>query len=236
MAQTKKCVFVGDHHTGKTLICYLGLNREFPRFVLCPSRSNTTVFHFDVVVSFGAEVASQPWQTLFVSPLLWMGPMSLSTCGIQVCMISTTVSVRCAIQGLMSLSSVIQSSCARHVCLCFSHHFLLDSLHSPCLMCVLLWTVNSVSTHWVPELRKHVPSVPIVLVGTIYSKDHLNDNEYEVSVITTKEGQEKAEEIGAQRFIECDLASVDSVMEVLNEACRAALGLPPKREKGCCLQ
>ena len=127
MAQIKKCVFVGDHHTGKTLICYIGLNREFPRFVLCPSRSNTTVFHFDVVVSFGTEVASHQWQTLFVSPLLWMGPMSLSTCGIQVCMISTTVSVRCAIQGLMSLSSVIQSSCARHVCLCFSHHFLLDS-------------------------------------------------------------------------------------------------------------
>ena len=104
-------------------------------------------------------------------------------------------------------------------------------------VCVLLWTVNSVSTHWAPELREHVPSVPIVLVGTIYSKDHLNDNENEVSVITTKEGRDKAEEIGAQRFLECDLGSADSVAEVINEACRAALGLPPKREtEGCCLQ
>ena len=92
------------------------------------------------------------------------------------------------------------------------------------------------STHWAPELREHAPSVPIVLVGTINSKDHLNDNENEVPVVTTKEGQEKAEEIGAQRFLECNLASVDSVMEVLNEACRAALSRIQKREKGCCLQ
>ena len=39
MAQIKKCVFVGDHHTGKTPICYLGLNREFPRFVFFLSLS-----------------------------------------------------------------------------------------------------------------------------------------------------------------------------------------------------
>ena len=103
-------------------------------------------------------------------------------------------------------------------------------------VCVLLWTVNSVSTHWAPELREHAPSVPIVLVGTNYSKDHLNDNENEVPVVTAKEGREKAEEIGAQRFLECDLASVDNVMEVLNAACRAALSRIQKREKGCCLQ
>ena len=133
----------------------------------------------------------------------------------------------------MFLSFVIRLFCAKHVCLKFSNH--ISARPTPFTVpCV--WTVNSVSTLWAPELRERAPSVPIVLVGTINSKDHLNDNENEVPVVTTKEGQEKAEEIGAQRFIECDLASVDSVMEVLNEACRAALGLPPKREKGCCPQ
>ena len=96
------------------------------------------------------------------------------------------------------------------------------------------------SSVWAPELRHFLPDVPIVLVGTTdpeHSPADVACNNNEFSFVTTKEGRAKAKQIGAQRFLECDLGSADSVAEVINEACRAALGLPPKREtEGCCLQ
>ena len=62
-------------------------------------------------------------------------------------------------------------------------------------------SLNNVKTRWVPEIRKHLPTEPIILVGTM--ADRRGKNESGVIEITTQEGAAAAKEIKAYAHKEC---------------------------------
>jgi len=56
---------------------------------------------------------------------------------------------------------------------------------------------KNVRTKWVPEITQHQPNTPIVLVGTKLDVAH------GVNPVNYEEGSALAQEIGAERYIEC---------------------------------
>ena len=148
-----------------------------------------------------------------------------------------TVFVRSAIPRLMSLSSASLAKNVGHVC-----HFPL----SPSMRSSFTFpnsddfAVDRVSTVWVPEVRHWSPSKPILLVGITglgKPKEIKNKNDNVFSLVSRKEGKAKAREVGAYRYIQCDLSSVPSVNRVFQESVRAYRDYESKLESpGCLLQ
>ncbi|PUZ63482.1 hypothetical protein GQ55_3G071100 [Panicum hallii var. hallii] len=65
---------------------------------------------------------------------------------------------------------------------------------------------ENVLKKWMPELRRFLPSIPVVLVGT--KLDLREDRAYladhpAASIITTEQGEELRKQIGAVAYIEC---------------------------------
>ena len=62
-------------------------------------------------------------------------------------------------------------------------------------------SLKNVANVWVPEIRKHLPTEPIILVGTM--ADRRGKNESGVIEVTTLEGAAAAKEINAYAHKEC---------------------------------
>lgn len=76
---------------------------------------------------------------------------------------------------------------------------------------------------WVPEVKYHCPTVPILLVGT--KKD--------LSVVNPKLVRDAAKSIGAWNYLECSAKTREGVREVFENAARASLGFRwEKKGKG----
>ena len=116
-------------------------------------------------------------------------------------------------------------------------------------------TLNAIKTYWLPELKKSAPKVPYILVGT--KKDireekscevklprHLQNsttitdcgfsdytNELQHNFVTTRQGLETAEKIGAIDFIECSALYRDGTRNVFETAAKIALKRSPRRKK-----
>ena len=105
-----------------------------------------------------------------------------------------------------------------------------------CFSVVSASSFDNVSTKWVPEVRHHCPSTPIILVGT---KIDLRGDEDTIaklsqkhkSPITEEEGKAKAAEVGAVKYLECSAATQQGLVEVFHEAVRAVLS-PKNTKKG----
>ena len=105
-----------------------------------------------------------------------------------------------------------------------------------CFSVVSASSFDNVSTKWVPEVRHHCPSTPIILVGT---KIDLRGDEDTIaklsqkhkSPITEEEGKAKAAEVGAVKYLECSAATQQGLVEVFHEAIRAVLS-PKNTKKG----
>ena len=87
---------------------------------------------------------------------------------------------------------------------------------------------DNVEEKWKPELEKHCPDVPIILVGN--KKDIRDDSEQmrrlqdkNIKPIEEKQGHEMAEKIGAIKYIECSALTQQNLKFVFEEAVRAAL-------------
>ncbi|KAI3697895.1 hypothetical protein L6452_30998 [Arctium lappa] len=83
---------------------------------------------------------------------------------------------------------------------------------------------------WILELRHYAPSVPIVLVGT--KLDLREDMEYlsnhpDAAPVTTSEGEDLKNMIGAAAYVECSSKTQKNVKVVFDTAIRVALK-PPK--------
>lgn len=94
-----------------------------------------------------------------------------------------------------------------------------------------------------PEVRHWSPSKPILLVGITglgKPKEIKNENNNVFSLVSRKEGKAKAREVGAYRYIQCDLSSVPSVNRVFQESVRAYRDYDSKLKSrgghGCLLQ
>ena len=93
-------------------------------------------------------------------------------------------------------------------------------------------------------MSHHSPNTPIILVGT--KLDLRDDAEFvqtlrdrELGPISYVEGLTMMEEVGAAKYLECSALTHTGVKEVLEEAIRAVLQKPNRREKSdnnnkCC--
>jgi small GTP-binding protein len=104
-----------------------------------------------------------------------------------------------------------------------------------CFSLVAPTSLESVRDVWVPEVTKHCPDTPYILVGT---KSDLRDefaqhpNEYAskgLEPVPTSKGEEMKKAIKAQRYIECSARIDYNVTEAFEAAVR--LVLPPQQDK-----
>lgn len=106
-----------------------------------------------------------------------------------------------------------------------------------CFSVVTPTSFHNVAEKWVPEIRKHCPKAPIVLVGT--QCDLRNDVKvlielahYKEEPVPVAEAQHMAESIGAT-YMECSALTQKNLKEVFDNALLCALKLtdPLKRNK-----
>lgn len=73
---------------------------------------------------------------------------------------------------------------------------------------------------WVPELRKHAPHVPILLVGTQSDRRQSGSG---TNLVSESEIRKLAKSIKAAGFMECSAKSREGVKAVFSEAVLVAL-------------
>ncbi len=79
---------------------------------------------------------------------------------------------------------------------------------------------ENVRDKWVPELRKHAPNVPILLVGTQSDRRQTGNG---TNLIGESEAKKLAKSIKAAGYLECSAKSRDGVKGVFSEAVLVAL-------------
>ena len=98
---------------------------------------------------------------------------------------------------------------------------------------------DNVKTKWFPEIEHHCPGTPIILVGTMIdcrtNEEVLQKlaRKNKQTPITPEQGQAKAKELGAARYLECSSQTKVGVQEVFQEAVRCVLKPKKKKSGGC---
>ncbi|XP_069687321.1 ras-like GTP-binding protein RhoL isoform X3 [Periplaneta americana] len=87
---------------------------------------------------------------------------------------------------------------------------------------------ENVISKWCPELKHHMPHVPIVLVGT---KIDLREDDPEC--ISFAEGKKLKQKIRAARYVECSAIKGEGLQDVFVEAIRAVMKKPPTSRRTC---
>ncbi len=111
------------------------------------------------------------------------------------------------------------------------------------LMCFSIISPSSfenVSAKWYPEVHHHCPNAPVILVGT--KLDLREDGETisrlrekALAPISEQQGQAKAKEIGAIKYMECSALTQKGLKAVFDEAIRVVISPPkPKKKKSAC--
>lgn len=77
---------------------------------------------------------------------------------------------------------------------------------------------ENVRDKWVPELRKHAPNIPIILVGTQCDRRQNGGN-----LISEGEARKLAKSIKAAGYLECSAKSREGVKAIFSEAVLVAL-------------
>jgi len=101
---------------------------------------------------------------------------------------------------------------------------------------------ENVRAKWIPEIKHHNPTTPVLLVGT---KIDLRDDkeaverlaEKKLSPLTPEQGLAMAKEIGAVKYLECSALTQKGLKNVFDEAIRAVLtpqNQPKKQKKSGC--
>jgi len=100
---------------------------------------------------------------------------------------------------------------------------------------------ENVKSKWWPEIQHHCPGTPIILVGT--KSDLRNDQEHiarlkakGTEMVSQEEGEKRAKEIDARKYMECSALTQDGLKNVFDAAIRAAKEpKTKKKKKGCTL-
>ena len=99
-------------------------------------------------------------------------------------------------------------------------------------------SLRRIVDYWVPEIKCHCPKVPFILVAT--KKDIRDDALYESScmrgggkegVVSTMSGRQVAENVGAQKFLECSARYRDNTRNVFEMAAKVALQKSRRKRK-----
>eukprot|EP01100_Stratorugosa_tubuloviscum_P005688 TRINITY_DN252_c1_g3_i10.p1 TRINITY_DN252_c1_g3~~TRINITY_DN252_c1_g3_i10.p1 ORF type:complete len:197 (-),score=109.22 TRINITY_DN252_c1_g3_i10:234-824(-) len=91
---------------------------------------------------------------------------------------------------------------------------------------------ENVKSKWVPEVRHHCPTTPVILVGT---KIDLRDDKDTLSRLAEKkqapisidQGNQLAKEVNAVKFMECSALTQRGLKDVFDEAIRTVI-MPKK--------
>ncbi|XP_072129191.1 ras-related C3 botulinum toxin substrate 1-like [Mobula birostris] len=97
----------------------------------------------------------------------------------------------------------------------------------------------NVHPKWSSEIKHHCPNTPIILVGT---KLDLRDDketieklkERNMAPISREEGELKAKEIGAVKYVESSASKQEGLKTIFEEAIRAVILQPTKKRKFHC--
>mmetsp|Transcript_28421 Transcript_28421/g.45715 ORF Transcript_28421/g.45715 Transcript_28421/m.45715 type:complete len:104 (+) Transcript_28421:446-757(+) len=86
----------------------------------------------------------------------------------------------------------------------------------------------NVAAKWEPEIRRHRPGVPIILVGlkSDLRKSQVHKKDYEdgrPSIVSCEQGEEMAKNIGATKYMECSALTRDGLEDVFETACCTAM-------------
>ncbi|CAM0880524.1 unnamed protein product [Alopecurus aequalis] len=91
---------------------------------------------------------------------------------------------------------------------------------------------ENVHKKWMPELRRHAPGIPVLLVGTKLDlredRAYLADHPAQ-SIITTEQGEELRKQIDAVAYVECSSKTQRNIKAVSDTAIKAVL--QPQRHK-----
>lgn len=102
---------------------------------------------------------------------------------------------------------------------------------------------ENVRDKWAPELKKHAPHTPIILVGTQADRrDNTNSNNSD-NLVSESEAWKLAQSIKAAGYLECSAKSREGVKAVFSEAVLVALDpdrgkknfKERKKKKSCCV-
>lgn len=85
---------------------------------------------------------------------------------------------------------------------------------------------TNLTAKWIPELTRHYPNAPFILVGTKVDMRHASESEG--VFISYQNGCRIAKQIGASYFVECSALNGTNVIEVFTRAAETALGLRKK--------
>lgn len=114
------------------------------------------------------------------------------------------------------------------LCYAIAQHYGSDCCHT------------QIKEFWVPEVKRHCPEVPLLLVGT-KSDLRREPGKRQHPLMGYDEGVELAKEIGAVGYYECSAMSGEGVEEVFDRAAELAYkhylipDVPPKRPKQQCI-
>uniref|UniRef100_H3DJY3 Ras homolog family member Ua n=1 Tax=Tetraodon nigroviridis TaxID=99883 RepID=H3DJY3_TETNG len=97
-----------------------------------------------------------------------------------------------------------------------------------CFSVVSPTSFQNVPEKWVPEIRKHVPCAPLILVGTQCDlredvKVLIDLARYRERPVEPAEAQECAAEVGAVAYVECSSLTQKNLKEVFDTAILASL-------------
>lgn len=97
-------------------------------------------------------------------------------------------------------------------------------------------SLANVYIKWVPELKRHCPDVPIILVGTKLdlrnnSNHFAGMNRYGMEMVTNQQGKALADKIGAISYVECSAITQENLKMVFDKALLAWNDYKTQRRK-----
>jgi len=94
-------------------------------------------------------------------------------------------------------------------------------------------SLESIKRKWSPEIKHHIPTVPLFLVGTkLDLKEELKKNPNpDFEIVSTEEGQAMADSIGALKFFEISAKTRLNLDVLFQEAVNHVLSLVDAKKK-----
>ena len=97
-------------------------------------------------------------------------------------------------------------------------------------------SLESVSEMWIPEIRRHCPGTPFLLVGT---QIDLREDRATIDKLSSKNqapissgvGLETAKKVGAAKYLECSSLSLEGVKNIIDQAILQAMKHEKERER-----
>ncbi|TKR89475.1 hypothetical protein L596_013573 [Steinernema carpocapsae] len=116
--------------------------------------------------------------------------------------------------------------------------YLQTSVFIVCFSVMVPQSLENVQKKWIPELRHHCPTTPIVIVGT---KTDLRDDTKKLEQLAkikkkpiSFEAGKMAKELHAVKYVECSALTQRGLKNVFDEAILATLAHPKHEKKRKC--